>query len=316
MTAARIRLGISSCLLGQSVRYDGGHKHNEYITATLGEFFEFVPFCPEVAIGLGVPRPPIRLVRRARGTRALGVDDPSFDVTDALIDYAKQVVPKVERVSGYIFKKNSPSCGMGRVKRYRLKGAPVADGVGLYAAAIMQQFPELPCEEEGRLMRPGLRESFLQRVFVYHRWQRLQDNGLTPKSFVLFHTRHKFTLLAHDERIYRQLGRWVADTGRGDMRERADRYIRLLMQALKRPATPTRHANVLEHVLGFLKQDLTADDKREMLDLISRYRRGEVPLIVPITLVRHHLRRFPHPYLADQHYLDLEPGEALLRNAV
>lgn len=305
----RIRIAISSCLLGQQVRYDGGHKHNGYITATLGQFFEFIPFCPEVAIGLGVPRPPIRLVAVGKQRiRARGVKDPSLDVTDQLAAYAKTVAPQLADVSGYIFKKASPSCGMERVTVYGAKDIPSGSASGIYAGTLMAQLPEMPFEEEGRLMDPCLRENFLERVFVYHRWQQLIAQRLTAKLLVKFHTRHKFIVLAHDEKRYRELGRLVAMAGRSGMAARGQRYIQLLMQALKKPATRTRHANVLQHVTGFFKQKLDAADKRELVESIDSYRRGQVPWVVPITLLRHHLRRFPEPYLNEQYYLAPPPS--------
>lgn len=313
---ARIRVGISSCLLGQEVRYDGGHKHNGYITETLGQFFEFVPFCPEVAIGLGVPRPPIRLVRSAQDTRACGIKDPTLDVTDKLRGYAGRVAPKLRDVSGYILKKGSPSCGMERVKVYGRKGASVTTSAGIYAGTLMELLPEMPFEEEGRLMDPVLRENFVERVFVCHRWQQLLGQRLTARRLVEFHTRHKFIVLAHDDKHYRELGRLVAAAGSRGIAATGQRYITLLMQALRKPATRTRHSNVLQHLFGFFRKRLDADDKRELLGLIDRYRRGHVPLVVPITLIRHYLRRFPEPYVSGQYYLAPHPDELMLRNRI
>lgn len=314
--SAPIRIGISGCLLGQEVRYDGGHKHNGYITDTLGRFFEFVPFCPEVAIGMGVPRAPIRLVKTAGAVRARGVRDAALDFTDPLTAYAERVAPKLGQLSGYILKKGSPSCGMERVKRVTPKGTPAGTGAGVYAARLMALRPELPFEEEGRLMDPVLRENFIERVFVYHRWQQLSARRLTAKGLVEFHTRHKFLVLAHDEKTYRALGRLVAAAGRDSIVELGARYIELLMQALRKPATRTRHANVLEHIGGFFKKHLDAADKREWQELVSGYRHGHLPLVVPVTMLRHYLRRFPDPYLAAQHYLAPHPDELMLRNLI
>jgi len=312
----RIRIGISSCLLGQAVRYDGGHKHNGYITESLGQCFEFVPLCPEVAIGLGVPRPPIRLVAGKQGARVRGVKDVSLDVTDQLVAYAEKVALKLTEVSGYILKKGSPSCGMERVKVYSATGRPSGNAPGAYAGTLMQRLPELPFEEEGSLMDPCLRENFIERVFVYHRWQQLNAQRLTAKALVEFHTRHKFIALAHDEKAYRELGRLVAAAGRSGMAELGRRYIQLLMQALKKPATRTRHTNVLQHLSGFLKQKMDAADKSELLESIDAYRRGRVPLLVPITLLRHLLRRYPESYLSEQYYLAPHPDELMLRNQI
>jgi uncharacterized protein YbgA (DUF1722 family)/uncharacterized protein YbbK (DUF523 family) len=311
-----VRLGISSCLLGHEVRYDRGHKHNAYITQTLGRFFDFVPFCPEVAIGLGVPRPPIRLVRLADGVHARGVKNPEQDVSQALVAYGEQVSARLSDVSGYLFKKGSPSCGMERVKIYEPGGMPVGAGAGLFAETLIRNRPELPVEEEGRLMDPVLRENFIERVFVYHRWQRLCRADGGAAALVEFHTRHKFIVLAHDEPAYRELGQLVAAAGEAEPGALRKRYIRLLMGALRKPATPRQHGNVLMHILGFFKRHLTTPDKAELLDLIDAYRRNQVPLIVPITLINHHLRHYPHDYVVQQYYLCPHPRELMLRNHI
>lgn len=312
-----LRIGISSCLLGKQVRYDAGHKHSAYITQTLGEYFEFVPFCPEVAIGLGIPRPPIRLVSVDGAIRVRGVDDPERDVTEALIENGEAVAGQLGNVSGYLFKKGSPSCGMERVKVYHAhSGHPVESSAGMYAATLMRRLPELPVEEEGRLMDPRLRENFIERVFVYHRWHRYCARGMTPAALVDFHTRHKFSVLAHDEPAYRELGRLVADAGGGDIAELAAEYVRVLMRALAKIATPKQHANVLMHIMGFFKEDIDSDDKAELLDLIDAYRQEQVPLIVPMTLIHHHLRRHPNDYISAQYYINPHPRELMLRNRI
>jgi len=312
----RIRIGISSCLLGQEVRYDGGHKHSGYITQTLARHFEFVPFCPEVAIGLGIPRPPIRLVQTPAGVRARGVDQPDRDVTDALKAYGTRIAGEIGGFSGYLFKKGSPSCGMERVKIYTEQGMPATSGAGLHAEAIMAAHPLLPVEEEGRLMDPVLRENFIERVFVHHRWQQLLASGLSAQKLVDFHTEHKFSVLAHHEETYRAMGRLVAEAGERDLDELAGEYFHALMTALKHRATRRRHTNVLMHVMGYLKKYIDSGDKAELLDLIDRYRNGQLPLIVPITLLKHHLRRFPDPYINRQVYLNPHPDELMLRNGL
>lgn len=312
----RVTLGISSCLLGEAVRFDGNHKYNGYIVETLGQAFDFRAFCPEAAIGLGVPRPPIRLVATAGGTRARGVDDPARDVTDALADYARRVATQLDGISGYLFKKGSPSCGLERVRRYDEAGAPVPGGAGIFAQTLTGLCPELPAEEEGRLMDPVLRENFIERVFIYRRWQDLCAAGLTAAGLVEFHTRHKFILLAHDEPAYRALGRRVAEAGVADLGALCRDYIRALMAALKKPANSGTHANVLQHLYGFVKECIDADDRRELLGVIDDYRCGLVPLIVPITLLRHHLRRHPDGYVERQYYLHPHPRELMLRNRI
>jgi uncharacterized protein YbgA (DUF1722 family)/uncharacterized protein YbbK (DUF523 family) len=311
----KIPIAISSCLLGQEVRYDGGHKHNAYITETLGQYFEYTAFCPEVAIGMGIPRPTIQLVQVGDRIRVRGSKDPQLDVTEQLQAYARSVVPMLDGFCGYIFKRASPSCGMERVKVYR-DGVPVRTDRGAYAAVIMQALPALPVEEEGRLMDPVLRENFIERVFVYHRWQRFKHAGLSAAGLVDFHSVHKFTLLAHDETTYRELGRIVADVGKANLSELAEQYLRRLMQALAKPATRKTHTNVLMHIMGYIKQDLGTDDKQELLEVLDRYRLGQVPLIVPITLLKHYLRRFPDDYIRRQVYLNPHPDELMLRNTL
>ena len=312
----RIRIGISACLLGQEVRFDGGHKRDAYIVGTLGRFFEFVPLCPEAAVGLGVPRQPIRLVRTPQGVRALGVRDATLDPTDALADYGRASAGRLGEISGYLLKKDSPSCGMERVKVYNEGGMPERKGVGLFAAALKQALPLLPMEEEGRLGDPVLRENFIERVFVYRRWQNLAAAGLTPSALVDFHSDHKYLIMAHNQAAYRELGRMVADAGKRPIDELADEYVSLLMETLARRATPRQHVNVLQHLMGYLKQSLDAEDRAELVEIIEDYRAGLVPLIVPITLLNHHFRRHPHPYVQRQYYLSPHPRELMLRNPI
>ena len=311
-----IRVATSSCLLGEEVRFDGGHKHNGYLTKTLARYFEFVPFCPEVAIGLGVPRPPIRLMLKGKEARVVGVADPTLDVTEDLVEYGRSVAARLDDISGYIFKRGSPSCGMERVKIYSEKGMPVESGAGFFAKTIMEERPLMPVEEEGRLMDPILRENFVERVFVYHRWQCLCRSGLTPAKLVDFHTKHKFSVLAHDEPVYRELGQLVAQAGSADLPQLAERYARLLMTVMKKRATRKLHSNVLTHMMGYLKDKIDGGDKTELLDIIDKYRHGQIPLIVPITLLKHHLRRHPDEYIARQYYLNPHPEELMLRNSL
>lgn len=315
-----IKIGISSCLIGQTVRYDGSHKRDAYITQTLGQYFAFVPFCPEVSIGLGVPRPTIRLIRQdaAAPIQAVNVKDASVDHTAALSTVIERVIPQLQQVCGYILKKSSPSCGMERVKVYHLTKPnlpPERDGVGLFAHSLKQQFPLLPIEEEGRLCDPVLRENFIERVFVYHRWQRLLQTGLTPGELVKFHADHKYILMAHDQEMARELGQMIAQVGVvQDLLPLADAYSRLLMTVLEKRVTRGRHANVLMHLMGYLKPHLDGMDREELLDTIHHYREGYVPLVVPLTLLKHYFRRHPQPYIERQHYLNPHPAELMLRN--
>lgn len=313
---ARPRIGISSCLLGQRVRYDGGHKFDRYIVETLGDYFEFVPVCPEAAIGLGVPRPPIHLVDTRAGVRALGVRDPTLDVTEPLRRFAQAKAGELGDLRGYLFKRGSPSCGMERVKIRHENRMPARTGAGLFAETLMQRHPLLPCEEEGRLNDPVLRENFIVRVYVYDRWLTLLDTKPAAADLIGFHTDHKFLLLAHNQSAYRRMGKLLADAGRGKIAGLLPVYGQALMTALARKATRQSHTNVLEHMLGFISKGLCAGDRAEMKDVIDRYRRGLLPLIVPITLFRHHLRHLPDPYLERQVYLQPHPGELMLRNHV
>ena len=312
-----IRIGVSSCLLGEEVRFDGGHKRDAYINGTLSQYFEFVPVCPEVAVGLGTPRQPIHLVARDEGVRAVGTRDPELDVSAALRDYGRQMAEELGDISGYILKNRSPSCGMERVKVYpQSGGAPSKTGRGLYAEALMDARPLLPVEEEGRLGDPVLRENFIERVLTFHRWQSLRRRGVTPASLVEFHTRHKLAIMAHSLVHYRRLGRLIADAGNRDVEALADDYVATLMEALRQRATRRSHANVLSHLQGYLKDRLDAGDKAEMVELIEAYRQGRVPLIVPVTLLNHHFRRHPVDYVANQTYLQPHPPELMLRNQI
>jgi uncharacterized protein YbgA (DUF1722 family)/uncharacterized protein YbbK (DUF523 family) len=311
---ARIPVGISSCLLGQPVRFDSGHKRDAYVVDVLGKYFDYLPFCPEVGIEMGIPRPPIRLTGDPSQPRAVGVRVDDLDVTEKLVDYAHGVMAKRPRISGYIFKRGSPSCGMERVKVYNGKGMPNGTSSGLYAGVVMRSLPLLPVEEEGRLNDPVLRDSFVERVFVYARWQRLIDERITPSKLIDFHTRHKFLLLSHSEVHYRRLGRLVAESGTRSIQVLSHEYIETLMEGLKRRATRRRHSNVLQHIMGHLKRSIDVNDKAELNKLIDDYRQGTVPLIVPIKLIEHHFRRHPDDYVALQVYLNPHPAELGLRN--
>ena len=312
----KITIGISSCLLGNEVRHDGGHKRNLYVMNALAEYFSFRPCCPEMAIGLGVPRPTIRLTRHDGAIRLTGSSDTGLDLTDDMNSWSSDAVSGMNDVSGFILKKDSPSCGMERVRVYDTKGAPSRDGVGLFAAALMQAMPWLPVEEEGRLNDPSLRENFIERVFTYYRWRQMMASGLTVPALMDFHQRHKFILLAHDEEEFRRLGRLVAGVTRESLGETAGEYLVRMMALLKSRTSRKRNTNVLMHVMGYLKSRIESDDKQELLEVLDSYRLGKVPLIVPITLMRHHLRRFPDEYIDKQYYMAPYPEELMLRNMI
>jgi len=312
----KIIVGISSCLLGQEVRFDGGHKRDSYVMGTLSAYFDFVPFCPEAGVGLGIPRQPIRLVRQGEEIRAVGTRTPELDPTDDLAAFARRTVGQLGEVSGYILKNASPSCGMERVKVYNEKGMPERIGVGIYAGVLMESLPLLPVEEEGRLGDAVLRENFVERVFVYHRWQQLNRSGLTAHKLVEFHSDHKYLIMSHSQETYQQLGRMVAGAGKGELDRLAEDYAAILMATLKKPVKPRQHVNVLQHLLGYLKEHIDKLDREEMVETIEQYRQGLVPLIVPITLIRHHFRRYPDPYVMRQYYLSPHPKELMLRNRI
>ncbi len=308
----RIRLGVSACVVGEAVRYDGGHKRSDFVTEALGRHFDFVPLCPEVAIGLGTPRPTLRLIASDRGTRVCGSSDSSRDVTDALTDYAAARAAELDGISGYIFCAKSPSCGMERVPVYAENGHSLGKiGVGAYAAELKRRLPLLPMEENGRLQDPLLRENFVLRVVAYHRWQQLMQQGLSAVALQDYHRRHKFLLLAHDQASYRQLGPLL--DGSGDLAARAQRYIEGFMTALARPASRGNHVNALMHMQGFLKQQLSAEEKRLFVELLERYRQGQAPLMAVIEMLRLFIQRHRVSYLLDQYYLRPYPDDLALR---
>jgi len=311
----KILIGISSCLIGEEVRFDGGHKQSRYILDTLGAHFSFRPFCPEVAIGLGVPRETLRLADIDGSIEAIGNKTEALNVTRELIGVAEQQADWHRRVFGYIVKKDSPSCGMERVRVYR-GDIPRRDGVGLYTQTLMRNFPNLPVEEEGRLGDPVLREGFIKRVFIYKRWHDMVEAGLDWAALTDFHARHKLILYSHDQNLGRSLGRELADAQLGDLGEYAPRYLGGMMKILKIPAKRSNHVNVLEHIRGYLKRDLDKSDKQELTDSIENYRLGLLPLIVPITLLRHHFRRNPNAYIDRSYYMQPHPDELMLLNSL
>jgi len=311
---AKINIGVSACLLGRKVRFDGGHKCSRFVTEALAGHFEFVAFCPEVAIGMGTPRQPIRLVGDASDPQAVGVRTPELNVSQPLQNYGKKVAGNIHTLCGFIFKKDSPSCGMERVKVYNDKGIPQRSGTGLFAREIVKANPLLPVEEEGRLNDAELRDNFITRVYVYARWKSLLAGGLSKSGLLEFHARHKYLLMSHSVVVYQQLGRVLSDLSRGSLNDIADSYIIRLMQTLSKPATRKRHANVLHHLLGYLKRDLDSDHRSDLSETIDAYRRGEYPLVVPIRLLQHHFSAHPHPYIKHQVYLNPHPQALLLRN--
>jgi uncharacterized protein YbgA (DUF1722 family)/uncharacterized protein YbbK (DUF523 family) len=317
MMEDRIKVGISACLLGQPVRYDGGHQQDRYLIDTLGQYMEYVPVCPEVECGLGTPREAMRLVGTPENprlvTRKTGVDH-----TQKMIRWAKKRVKALEKESlcGFIFKSKSPSSGMSRVKVYNDQGMPAQTGVGMFARVFMDHFPLIPVEEDGRLHDPKIRENFIERVFTLMRWRKNLEEKPAMGRLVDFHSKNKLLIMAHSPKHYKEMGRLVAGGKGTAIKKGYEHYQTLLMDALKLKSTIRKNSNVLFHLMGYFKKQLTADEKQEVIDLIEQYRYGYLPLIVPITLINHYVRKYDQPYLKMQTYLNPHPVELKLRTHV
>jgi uncharacterized protein YbgA (DUF1722 family)/uncharacterized protein YbbK (DUF523 family) len=313
----RIRIGVSACLLGQNVRFDGGHKHDRLLTDTLGQYVEFVPVCPEVECGLGVPRESMRLVGDIGSPHLITVRT-HVDHTELMLNWARKRVTELEKedLCGFIFKSDSPSSGMERVKVYNEKGMPEKKGVGLFARTFMDHFPLIPVEEEGRLHDPRLRENFIESIFTLKLWREFLGAKPGLGGLVDFHTRNKLLLLAHSEKHYRAMGKLVAAGKTIPTQSLFEQYEALLTEALKLKTTVKKNANVLYHLMGYFKNDLSEDEKQELLEILDQYRAGYIPLIVPVTLIRHYVRKYKQPYLEKQTYLNPHPVDLQLRNHV
>jgi uncharacterized protein YbgA (DUF1722 family)/uncharacterized protein YbbK (DUF523 family) len=312
-----VRIGVSACLLGAEVRFDGGHKRNELLVDVLGWFVEWVPLCPEFELGLGVSRETLSLVRKSGRVRLIG-NQSGTDHTVPMRSYAARRAAALahEGLSGYVLKKGSPSCGMERIEVYGRGGRASRNGRGLFADALMRRFPNLPVEEEERLGDPRIAENFIERVFAYRRLRALFSGRWTPSALVAFHSAHRLQLLAHSPREYRELERIVRPAGQFARQEVRARYESAFMRALSKSATPARHVNVLRHALGCLHGRLDDGCRRELLGLIGDYRAGLVPLTAPITLIRCYALLFDMPDLKNQVYLNPHPDELMLRNRI
>ncbi len=317
MKTAPLRLGISRCLLGDEVRFDGGHKRDSFLTDVFGRYVEWIPVCPEVEAGLSTPREAMRLVGDPQNPRLVTIKSGT-DHTRVLKTLTTNRIAQLMELdlSGYVFKKGSPSCGTERVRVYNEEGVVSRNGIGLFARAFIEQFPLIPVEEEGRLCDSTLRENFIERVFCYRRWQDLIQKGVTRQALVQFHTIHKYLLLAHSPQQYEELGRLVGQAHQHRPKDLVRRYGELFMKALAVKATVRKHANVLQHILGYFKERLGAHEKAELLTVINDYHHGLTPLVVPLTLIKHYVQIFDVSYIRDQVYLNPHPKELMLRNHV
>ena len=315
MEQEKIRLGISTCLLGENVRYDGGHKRDRFITDTLGRFVEFVPVCPEVECGLPVPRESMHLAGDPESPR-LVTTRTKIDHTERMVNWARKRVRELEKenLCGFIFKSNSPSSGMERVKVYKEHGMAQKTGIGMFARAFMDHFPLIPVEEDGRLHDIKLRENFIEGIFVLKRWRELLDHHQSRGKLVAFHTQHKLLIMSHSQKHSRILGKLVAEAKNIPAEQLYSKYQLIFTEALRLKTTIKKNINVLQHMMGYFKKQLSADEKRELLETIDQYRNEYVPLVVPITLIRHYVRKYHQPYLKQQLYLNPHPIELKLRN--
>jgi uncharacterized protein YbgA (DUF1722 family)/uncharacterized protein YbbK (DUF523 family) len=313
----KIKIGISSCLLGNNVRYDGGHKWDRYITDTLGGYFEWVPVCPEVEYGLPVPRESLRLIGDPANPRLVTVRT-GVDHTDGMLKWAATKLKDLENddLCGFIFKSRSPSSGISGIKVYTPSGMPSHRGTGIFGGAFTRHFPLIPVIDDGRLHDPQLRENFIERVFVYKRWKSFLTNNASVKDLISFHTEHKLLILSHSPKHLSSLGNLVANAKRYDRKELFANYIQLLTEGIQLIATVKKNTNVLLHIAGYFKKLLSPDDRQELLEIIDRYHKKYVPLIVPIVIINHYVRKFDEPYLQKQYYLHPHPLEMMLRNHV
>ncbi len=313
----KIKIGISSCLLGEKVRYDGGHKLDRYIVDTLGQYFEWVSVCPEVEYGLSVPREAMRLIGDPEAPHLVTIRT-KIDHTDGMLKWAEKRLKLFEKeeLCGFIFKSKSPSSGISGVKVYNNSGIPIKKGMGIFAKAFINRFPLIPVIDDGRLHDPLLRENFIERVFVYKRWRDFEKSGGRIKDLINFHTEHKLLILSHNPKYLTLLGRMIANAKRYRPERLLNEYIKVLMEGLNYISTVKKNTNVLFHIMGYLKNHLSKDEKEELIEVIDKYHKGYLPLIVPIVLIKHYVRKFDEPYLKRQYYLNPHPLELMLRNHV
>lgn len=313
----KIKIGISSCLLGNNVRWNGGHQRDRYLTDTLGQYVEWVPVCPEVEVGLGIPRETLRLKGDPENPR-LVTTKTGVDHTASMNKWAKGRLDDLamENLCGFIFKCDSPSSGMVRVKVYSEKGMPQKKGVGIFARAFMDRFPLIPVEDDGRLRNPSIRENFIDQIFTLKRWRETRGRRSCVGNVVDFHSRNKLVLMAHSPKHLKEMGALAAGGKKLGCRMLYSAYEELLLEALRLKTTVRKNYNVLQHVMGYFRKQLTPDEKQELLEVMDHYKQSLVPLVVPLTLFRHYVRKYDQPYLEEQTWLNPHPADLKLHNHV
>jgi uncharacterized protein YbgA (DUF1722 family)/uncharacterized protein YbbK (DUF523 family) len=313
----KIKLGISACLLGEKVRWNGGHSRDRYLTDMLGQYVEYVPVCPEVECGMGVPRETLRLVGDPDNPN-LVTSKTNIDHTRRMTEWARERIKTLEKenLCGFVFKKNSPSSGLFRVPVKNFKGMPQKKGQGIFARVFTENFPLVPVEEDGRLHDSKLRETFIEQIFTLMRWRETLSKKKSMGSLIDFHSRHKLLIMSHSPRHSQMMGKLVADGKALPMKALFARYETMLMEALRLKTTLKKNINVLQHIMGYFKNQLSLDEKQELIEIIEQYRQEYVPLIVPVTLLNHYVRKYKQPYLAQQVYLNPHPMALKLRNYI
>jgi len=316
-TRKKLKIGVSACLMGDEVRFDSGHKKNNFIVSSLKDYFDFEKVCPEIGAGFGVPRPAMQLRHKNQQVELVVSKNPDQVVTEQLINFSNSIMPELDDLDGFIFKKGSPSCGVFRVPVViNEQGHKDRNETGMFAKAFMQKYPLIPVEEEGRLNDATLCENFFERVYAFKRWKSVENADVNVRGFIEFHSRHKFMLMARGSSYYQELGRMVAGTTKNNLQERRRAYIQRFMEVMAMTTKRGRQVNVLQHILGYLKDVLSSEDKNELLSVFESYRQRHLPLITAVTLLRHHLRLHPQQYIVKQHYLSPYPEALALRSVL
>ncbi len=314
----KINVGLSACLAGFKVRFDGQHKRSSLCLNELSDHFEFKTFCPEMAAGFGTPRPTMRLVGDPKNPTLTYTPDnkrEQIDLSDRLIGGFKDEIPGFADLKGFILMKNSPSCGLERVKVYQENGHPhMEPGRGLFADALVKAYPLMPIEEEGRLHDARLYENFVLRVYAYHNFHEEVLKQPSIKALIDFHSSYKYVLMAHSPVHYKSLGRLVAQQNEMDFSELLTQYFKDLMEALAKPATRKNHTNTLQHIIGYVRENTSAEARKNITDTIFRYKDGEIPLVVPLTLLKHYVDQHGSTYIQTQRYLQPYPEKLGLTN--